>query len=203
MPIRIIGLTGGIASGKTTVSTHLRSLGATVLCADTLYHELIRPKNGAPSPLAEAINRAFPEVLLEDGSLDRAALGQRVFGDPEQLNLLGGLTHPAIKAEAEAQIERLEQDGLSLVFYDAPLLFERQLQSMVQGVVVVWLPRPLQLERLLLRSPALSEEEGEQRLNSQMPLDEKRRLATWVIDNSGALQTTRQQTEALFNTLAT
>ncbi|MED5463538.1 MAG: dephospho-CoA kinase [Myxococcota bacterium] len=201
MSIRTIGLTGGIASGKSAVSERLLSLGATILCADTVYHQLISPSNNGPSPLAQEVADAFPGVLRADGAIDRTVLGARVFGNPEQLQILGSITAPAIATESGRQIQALEEKGVSLVIYDMPLLFERKLEGTMEGVIVVWVPRAVQLERLQARNN-LSASEAERRIASQLPLDDKRQRGTWIIDNSGSLEDTHAQVDSLWSQLA-
>jgi len=201
MSIRTIGLTGGIASGKSAVSERLLSLGATILCADTVYHQLIAPCDNQPSPLAQEVADAFPGVLRKDGAIDRGALGARVFGNPEQLQQLGSITGPAIAAESARQIQTLQGEGVSLVIYDMPLLFERELEEAMEGVIVVWVPRALQLQRLQARN-GLSASEAESRVASQLPLDDKRQRGTWIIDNSGSLEDTHAQVDSLWEELS-
>ena len=200
MSIRTIGLTGGIASGKSAVSERLLSLGATILCADTVYHQLISPSDNQPSPLAQEVADAFPGVLREDGAIDRGALGAQVFGNPEQLQRLGAITGPAIAAESARQIQTFQEEGVSLVIYDMPLLFERKLEGAMEGVIVVWVPRAVQLQRLQARN-GLSASEAEKRVASQLPLDDKRERGTWIIDNSGSLEDTHTQVDSLWEKL--
>lgn len=198
--MQLIGLTGGIASGKSTVSAMLRRRGVAVIDADATYHTLISPDAGRPSSLAQAIAERFEGVLHADGTVDRARLGSIVFADPESRRELEALTHPAVAAAVAAQVARLRDAGASRVVYDVPLLYERGLQESMEGVIVVWIPRALQLSRLMARD-GVTREEGERRLASQMSLDAKRALATWVIDNSGPFEHTEQQVEDLYQRL--
>ena len=200
MNTRLLGLTGGIASGKSTVSQFLQDKGAALLCADSIYHQLISPVNGKPSELAKQIDKCFPGILLEDGALNRPELGTRVFGKEIELQKLGAITHPAVAQEVQRQVVELSAQGQELVFYDVPLLFERNLQELFEGVLVVWVPAALQLERLILRD-GLSTEEAQKRIASQLPIEHKKQQATWLIDNSGSIEATREQVESFWNGL--
>jgi dephospho-CoA kinase len=194
--MHLYGLTGGIASGKSTVSRMLRELGAQVLDADVLAREVVAP--GSPG-LAEVAAR-FPGVVGADGQLDRAALGARVFADPAERAALNALLHPRI---AQAFLERtraLAEAGVPRVIYDAPLLIENGLHTRMEGVILVAVPREVQRARLMLRD-GLSAEAAEARLASQLPLEEKRQHATWVVDNSGEVSATRAQVEAIWRAL--
>jgi dephospho-CoA kinase len=194
--MHVYGLTGGIASGKSTVSRMLRELGAQVLDADLLAREVVAP--GTPG-LADVAAR-FPGVVGPDGQLDRAKLGARVFADPAERAALNALLHPRI---AQAFLERtlaLAEAGVPRVIYDAPLLIENGLHTRMEAVVLVVVPREVQRARLMARD-GLSLEAAEARLASQLPLEEKRRHATWVVDNSGSLEETRAQVEAIWKAL--
>lgn len=198
--IQLVGLTGGIASGKSTVSKMLRELGAEVIDADQVYHDLIAPQDGTPSPLAQQIGDRFKGALLPTGEVDRASLGKRVFGNPEALSQLGEITHPAVAMEVAKRVAALAEQGVPQVIYDVPLLYERNLQQGLHRVVVVWVPRELQLARLMARD-GIDEAAAERKLASQMPLDRKRDMADHVIDNSGSHEQTRAQVEALWREL--
>ncbi len=198
--MRIIGLTGGIASGKSTVREMLIDLGASVLDADAIYHGLIAPKGGTPSPLAAAIGQRFPGVLPADGSLDRAALGKIVFSDEGQRRQLNALTHPAVAAAFKEQVDALAAAGVETVFYDVPLLYENGLEKGMDGVIVVWVPREVQIQRLRDRNH-LSEADAKARVASQMSLDAKAKRADWIIDNSARPATTRRRVSELYREL--
>ena len=185
----MIGLTGGIASGKSTVSSLLRGKNIPVVDADALYHSLIEPKDNLPSALAQKINDAFPDVLLADGNVNRPLLGSKVFGHPEELKKLSAITHPAVGAAFMLKVQELQQAGVPLAIYDVPLLYERGMETMLAGVLVVWVPRPIQLERLMARDQ-IEHVDAEKRLASQLSLDDKKMRANWVIDNSGSREET-------------
>ncbi|MGQ0506104.1 MAG: dephospho-CoA kinase [Myxococcaceae bacterium] len=193
--MKVIGLTGGIASGKSTVSSLFKELGAPVIDADELARDVVAP--GTPG-LAEVAKR-FPEVVV-NGVLDRAALGVRVFANPDERNVLNGLLHPRIQERYREKVQALEAQGRPVVIYDAALLFENQLEERLDGVILVSVPRPVQRERLRARS-GLDEAQADARISAQMPIEEKAKRATWVIDNSRDLVFTREQVERLWKLL--
>ena len=199
--MKIFGLTGGIASGKSAVAAGLRQLNVPVLDADQLYHTLIAPQSGQPSPLAIKVGEAFPGTLLADGNLNRAELGKLVFGDSIARQRLNQLTHPAVAAEFKRQLAVLENQGESRVFYDVPLLFEANKEREFAAVVVVWVPEKVQLERLISRD-SLTMDDAKARVASQLSLDEKKARADFVIDNSGNLEQTINQLIQLLTQLS-
>ncbi|MFZ5814564.1 MAG: dephospho-CoA kinase [Bacillota bacterium] len=187
--MRIIGLTGSIASGKSTVSRALRELGAPVIDADAIVHELQQPG----TPVTRAIAREFgPEVLRPDGSLDRAALGRIVFADPSRRKALEAIVHPAVRERIWQEVERYRAEGRPAVVLDIPLLFESGWDRLVDQVWVVYVDPPTQRARLIARD-GLSPEEAERRIAAQMALEAKRARADRVIDNRGSESETRAQ----------
>ena len=185
----VIGLTGGIASGKSTVSAILRELGAPVVDADQIVRQLQAPG----TPMLAAIVREFgPEVIRPDGSLDRAALGRVVFADPARRRALEAIVHPAVRQEMWKQVAECRARGARAVVLDVPLLLEGGLDRQVDQVWVVWVDRETQLARLMARD-GLDRTQAEQRINAQMSLDEKRQRADVVIDNCGTVEATRSQ----------
>ena len=194
--MKLYGLTGGIASGKSTVSRMLRELGAHVLDADVIAREVVEP--GTPG--LKAVAERFPGVLDPDGRLDRAKLGARVFGDPQERAALNALLHPLIGQQFMLRTQALAEQGVERVLYDAPLLIENRLHEGMDGVVLVWVPREVQKARLRARD-GLDEAAVEARLAAQLPLDEKRQHATWVVDNSGELGTTRARVEEVWRAM--
>ncbi len=193
-PFLLVGLTGGMASGKSVVSRQLAELGCQVIDADLLAREVVAP--GEPA-LAAIVESFGPEVLRPDGTLDRARLGAVVFADPEKRRRLEAITHPAIQARRRAALAALEArryDGL--VIQDAALLIEVGAAAHVDRLVVVYADRAVQLDRLMRRD-GLDAAEAERRLGSQMPLSEKVRLAHYVIDNSDSLEETAAQVRAV------
>ncbi len=200
--MRIIGLTGGIASGKSTVASLLRQYGAIIEDADQIYKELVTPVDEhVPSPLCKAINRRFNGVLTPKGELNRAKLGKIVFANAEHLRALGEITHPAVAARFRARCEQHQQNGHNLLFYDVPLFFERGLQTKITEVVVVWVPEDVQILRLMARDRIIAKD-ARSRIGSQLSLDDKRQRATWVIDNSGERDRLTAQVAALWDELA-
>jgi dephospho-CoA kinase len=186
--MRIIGLTGGIASGKTSVAACLERLGAAVVDADLLSREIVEPGE----PALESIVTAFgKEVLHRDGTLNRAALGEIVFSDPAARRALEAITHPAIRARADQKLARLREAGVATAFYVAPLLIEAGNAARVDEIWVVYLDRESQLARLMARD-SLDRDAALRRIASQMPMEEKKKLGRVVIDNSG----TREELEA-------
>ncbi|WP_375765931.1 dephospho-CoA kinase [Archangium gephyra] len=194
--MNIYGLTGGIASGKSTVSRMLRELGAEVLDADVIAREVVEP--GTPG--LQAVAERFPGVLDAHGRLDRAKLGARVFGDAKERAALNAILHPLIGQQFLLRTQELAERGLERVIYDAPLLIENRLHEAMNGVVLVWVPRELQKARLMGRD-GLDEAAAEARLAAQLPLEEKRRHATWLVDNSGDLGTTRARVEEVWRAI--
>jgi dephospho-CoA kinase len=190
--VRVIGLTGGIASGKSTVSERLRDLGVSVIDADAVAREVVEP--GQPA-LAEIAVR-FPGVMDPDGRLDRAALAERVFGNEAERRALNAILHPRIQEAVVEKTRALAAMGARLVVYEAPLIVENRIHERLDGLILVAIPRELQLARLMSRS-ALSREQAEARLASQLPLEDKRKHATWIIDNSGTLAETYAQVDRL------
>jgi dephospho-CoA kinase len=194
--IRVIGLTGGIATGKSSVSSILRELGADLIDADQLAREVVEPN----APAYPALLSRFPEAFDSAGRLDRAKLAERVFRNPAERAALNAITHPHIHQRFLEQLQELARRGVDLVVYDVPLLIENGLQTQMDGVILVTAPVPLQLQRLMARN-GLSLEQAEARLSSQMPISEKLRHATWVIDNSGDSANTREQVRKLWRSL--
>lgn len=178
MTVRLIGLTGGIATGKSTFAAALRALGVPVLDADQLARRVVEPG----TPALAAIAQLFPGVIGPDGRLDRKALGAQVFCDETARRRLEAITHPAIRAATAAETARLEAAGEPLVFYDTPLLYEAGLDAGMELVVVVEAPRQAQLRRLAARD-GLSPAQAEARLQAQWPIERKAALADAVIEN--------------------
>lgn len=184
---RVIGLTGGIACGKSTVAAILRELGAPVVDADEVARRVVEP--GSPA-LAEIAERFGPEVIDESGALDRKRLGAIVFSDPAARAELERITHPRIAATGRADIARHIAAGAEVVIYEAALIVEKQLHRAMNGLIVVSLPSDVQRQRLMIRDQIDAEEAG-RRLAAQLPLADKLAVADYVIDNAGD----RAQTE--------
>jgi dephospho-CoA kinase len=190
--VRLVGLTGGIATGKSTFARLLRELGVPVVDADELSRAASRT-----GPVLAAIAREFgPEYLDATGQLDRKKMGALVFGDPEPRQRLEAILHPAIRAAMAEETARLATGGHPLAFYDTPLLFESGLGDQVECVVVIYAPRIEQLERVMRRD-GLSWPEAQARLAAQMDIEEKARRADVVVDNSQAPDTLPQKAAML------
>jgi dephospho-CoA kinase len=187
------GLTGGIASGKSTVAKMLREMGFPVLEADHIAHQVIEP--GQPA-YAEVVATFGDEILDPDKRINRSRLGAVVFNDRARLDQLNAIVHPRVEQEMIRQLAELAQTGdHAAAFVEAALIFEANLQKKLDGVVVAWCLPEQQLARLIERG--LSEPEARKRIAMQMPVQEKLALATDKIDCSGSLQETRRQVEAL------
>lgn len=193
----VVGLTGGIASGKSTVSRMFEQAGIPVICSDELAREVVRP--GSPG-LAE-IRRIFGKDVLDDeGGLDREAMARLVFQDRSQRKLLESIIHPKVEEEQNKRLKALESKGHSVVVIDVPLLYEVGWERFVDLVVVVYAPRQVQEERLLNRD-GMSSADARSRLDAQMSIDEKRRLADRLVDNGNTLEHTRRQVATIIEEL--
>jgi len=191
--MRTVGLTGGIGSGKSTVSAMLRELGATVIDADQVARDVVAPG----SPALQDIARRFPGVVDAQGRLDRAALAARVFADPSERRALEAITHPRIRAEVARRQQALARSGVPVAIYDAALLIENGLHHGLDGVILVSAPEAVQRARLAARD-GLDEAAVSARLAAQMPLADKRVHATWEVDNGGTLEETRTQVQRIW-----
>lgn len=194
----LVALTGGIASGKSTIARRLAEHGAVVVDADQLVREVQEPG----SPVLAEIVEAFGERMLRpDGSLDRAALGGRVFGDDAAISRLNRIVHPAVRAESARRFaEAFAADSDAVVVYDVPLLVEARVDDPWQLIVVAHAPEDVRSRRLVeLRG--LSEEEAAARIASQVPEEARLRIADVVIETGGSLESTRAQTDDLWASL--
>ena len=186
--VRIIGITGGIASGKSTVTEFLRQQGYQVIDADQVVHELQEPGER----LYQALLSTFgPAILQEDGRLDRSKLGAMIFGNPDLLAQSSQLQNEIIREELAGRRDLLAEME-DIFFMDLPLLFELQYEDWFDQIWLVDVTKETQLSRLMARN-ALSQEEAEKRIAAQLSLREKRKRADVLIDNNGSLEETRQQ----------
>lgn len=194
--MRLIGVTGGIATGKSTVDRLLAAHGASVIDADELAREAVRPGEPALDAVAARFGR---EVLLPNGNLDRGRLGEVVFADPEARRDLERITHPRINELMGERIASALAGPAPLVAVDIPLLFESAREAMFEGVLLVYAPPEVQVRRLRERN-GLDEAAALQRLAAQLPIDEKRDRATWIIDNSDGLDATSRAVDLWWET---
>lgn len=186
MVLRVFALTGGIASGKSTVARHWRSLGLPVVDADELSRRVVAP--GTPG-LAAIVERFGPSVIDDGGALDRGALGRIVFGNPAARRDLEAIVHPRVQQAAAEELARIAAAGRELACYEVPLLFETGQQDAYRPVVVVAVDEATQLERAMQRD-GLGAGEARARIAAQMPLAEKVARADYVVDNSGPIPST-------------
>ena len=198
--MKVIGLTGGIASGVTTVAQMFHDLGAIMIEADQIAREVVAP---GTEPYQKIVGAFGKKIVARDGTLDRKALGEIVFSDTAARRRLNALTHKEIRRGILAEVERLRATSPdATVIVDIPLLLDTTGPEAfnLEGVIVVVARREQQIERLQSRD-GLSPDAIEQRLNAQRPVAEKEAEADWVIDNSGSLEETRRQVELLWQEL--
>jgi dephospho-CoA kinase len=195
--MKIVGLTGGIGSGKSVVSGMFARLGAEVIGADQLAREVVNPGQAA---WKEIVAHFGKEVLNADQSLNRERLASIVFSDAEARRALEEITHPRIRALFDERVRELQSKGCRVIIYDVPLFFESHLDREIRPVVVVYAEESVRLERVKARD-GLSDEEILSRTKSQMPLEEKKGLADYVIDNSGTLEETKSQVTRVWQEL--
>lgn len=196
--MKLIGLTGGIASGKSTVATILKQLGATVINADELSREVVQPGNEA---WKEIVGTFGADILQSDQTLDRKKLRTMVFNSPEARKKLEAIIHPKVRALAEERIRELAAAGRSIIVYEVPLLFEGQLHLWLRPVILVASDVNTQKQRLRDRDH-LTDTEAQQHIDAQMSLDEKRKLADYVIENNGSLDDLEHQVKSILEMIA-
>ena len=194
----IVGLTGGVASGKTAVSQVLKEEGAYIIDADQIARELVQPHKPAWNELIRAFGQ---EILREDGSIHRKKLAEKVFANPEQRKLLNQILHPRIREEMGRRAKEIGQkDPEAIVMIDAPLIVELGDHREMDKLIVVTSTQTQQIERLKDRD-GTSPEEALRIVSSQMPLEEKLKFADFVIRNEGSLEETRKRTKEVFKEL--
>lgn len=193
-----VGVTGGVASGKTTVSRIFEEEGAYLIDADQIARELVRPKTPAWRELIRAFGK---EILEKSGTLNRKRLAEIAFSDPEKRGLLNRILHPRIKREMEKRARQIGQkDPDAIVIFDVPLLVETGFHHEVDQVVVVISKEAQQIQRMKKRS-GLSEKETRRILSSQLEKEEKMKVADFVIRNEGSIKETRQKAKEVFQEL--
>jgi dephospho-CoA kinase len=192
-----VGLTGGLASGKSFVGGILRGLGCHLIKADELGHEVLRPGGEAYGPVVEAFG---PDILNEDGAINRRRLGARVFGDPVLLAKLNALVHPAVFRREDALTAQFAADPRAIVVVEAAILVETGSYKRFARLIVAACTREQEITRAMKRD-GLTREEAEARLARQLPLEEKIRLADYVVDTSGAKENTMAQVREVYRSL--
>ena len=192
----VIGLTGSIGTGKSTIAKRLEELGAPIVDADLIAREVVEPGKTAHQKIVAAFGE---KVLHEDGSLNRTVLGNIVFQDEAKRKQLNEIIHPEIRKEMLRQRDELVSQNISCVIMDIPLLFESKLMSFVDKILVVSLDKEKQLSRILARDQQ-GEEEARKRIASQIPVSEKAAQADAVIDNNGSKEASFQQLEDILDT---
>jgi dephospho-CoA kinase len=193
----LIGLTGNIASGKSEVAKMLAERGATLIDADVLAREAVRPETQA---LRDIVKRWGKEILKEDGNLDRDALRRIVFADQFELDALNRIVHPGVTRLRDREIAQAKERGDQIVVCVIPLLFERNLVEEFDAIVLVDSPRPLRLERLVT-TRGLEETDAMNMIAAQMPAELKRARADYCIDNTGSLDDLERDVDALWSSL--
>jgi len=193
----LIGLTGNIAGGKSEVARMLAARGATVIDADVLAREAVRPETQA---LKDIVKRWGRDILKKDGSLDRPALRQIVFADQSELDALNRIVHPGVTRLRDREVARARERGDQIVVCVIPLLFERNLVEEYDAIVLVDAARPLRLERMVA-SRGLEATDAMNMIASQMPAELKRARADYVIENNGSLQDLERDVDALWSSL--
>jgi len=194
----LVGLTGGIATGKSMVSALLRQLGCEIIDADLLAREVVEPGRPAWTTIVAEFGQ---DVVTGDGALDRKRLGAIVFANPERRRRLEAITHPAIRERFQARLDELAEHGFTgIVVFDAAVMIESGNYKNMDRLVVVVTDEPTQMARLRGRD-GTDDAEGRRKIASQMPLAEKAKLADYVIDNSGDRQATAEQVRRVFATL--
>ncbi|MBS4194964.1 dephospho-CoA kinase [Lederbergia citri] len=192
---KMIGLTGGIASGKSTVSKMLKERGFTILDADIAARVVVEPGQKAYKQIIESFGR---DILNKDKSINRSKLGSIIFNDVEKRKTLNSIVHPAVRECLNLWKNEAIEKGKKTIIYDIPLLYESNLTYLVEKVIVVFVDPDIQLKRLLNRNN-LSKEEALARISSQLPLKEKVERADVAVDNNGTMDETERQINELIN----
>ena len=196
--MKLVGLTGGIASGKSTVAKILERLGAAIVNADDLAREVVEPGREAWKEIVAAFG---PQVLQSDQSLDRQKLCTLIFNQPEARKRLESIIHPRVRALAEERIRQYTAAGYSVVIYEVPLLFEGNLQEWLRPVILVACDIETQTARLQERD-RITAGDAQKHIAAQMSLAEKRRLADYIIENNGSLKDLERQTREILAKIA-
>ncbi|XP_071698201.1 dephospho-CoA kinase-like isoform X2 [Rutidosis leptorrhynchoides] len=193
--MRVIGLTGGIASGKSTVSNLFKANGFPVVDADVIARDVLKRGSGGWRKVVAAFG---DDILADNGEVDRAKLGQIVFTDPSKRQLLNRLLAPYISYGILWEVFKLWIKGCNIIVLDVPLLFEANMDRWTNPIIVVWVDPETQLQRLMSRDRT-SAQDAQNRINAQMPLDLKRSKADIVIDNNGSLEDLNENFKKILN----
>ena len=197
--MKLVGLTGGIASGKSTVAEILKRQGAAIINADVLAREVVEPGHQA---WTEIVNTFGTAVLQPDRALDRQKLRAIIFDDPDARKKLESIIHPQVRAVAEQRIREHAAAGYAVIVYEVPLLFEGNLQEWLRPVILVACDVDTQRKRLQSRDN-LSAAQAQKHIDAQMSLEAKRRLADYVIENNGSLEDLKRQVQAVLEKIKT
>jgi len=195
--VKLVGLTGGIASGKSTVAAILRRLGAAVIDADELSRQVVQPEQTAWKEIVKTFGAG---ILQEDQNLDRKKLRKIVFDNTEARKKLEALIHPTVRALAEEKIRELASGGASIIVYEVPLLFEGQLHHWLRPVILVACDVKTQKKRIQDRDH-VTDVEAQRHIDAQMSLEEKRKLADYTIENNGTLEELEQQVKSVVESI--
>jgi dephospho-CoA kinase len=194
----VVGLTGGIGTGKSTVAAVFEEAGAVVIDADKIAKDAVQKNQPAWRKIVKHFGR---RLLLPSGEIDRKLLADIIFNDPRQKSLLDRIVHPFVKAETDRQLKKIEEEHPdSVVILDIPLLFEAGMNHHLAEIIVVYVPEPIQVQRLRRRD-RLSAAEAQARIRAQMPIEEKKSRATILIDNSTSPAVTRKMALKVFQDL--
>ena len=194
--MKLIGLTGGAGSGKSTVAAMFRDLGAAIVDADEATHAVYAPGTDG----FDAVVAAFGNEYVRDGAIDRKKLGELVFADSDALRRLNAIVHPRVRQWMADRTADAVERGAEVVIQDVPLLFENGLQGLFSSTVLVYASPTTQLQRLV-EGRGLEPERARAIIAAQMPIDDKRALADYVIDNGGEREETRRQVEEVWASL--
>ncbi|MBS4208799.1 dephospho-CoA kinase [Bacillus sp. FJAT-50079] len=189
----LIGLTGGIASGKSTIANMFKRRGFTVIDADVAARAVVEPGEEAYKQVVKAFGS---EILLEDGAINRKKLGSIIFHDQEKRQQLNQIVHPAVREKMNDWKEAAIAEGKETIIYDIPLLFESNLTHLVSKIILVFVEQSVQLERLMVRNQ-LSKDDALARIASQWPLQDKKRLSDAIIDNNRSIEESEIQLDQL------
>lgn len=195
--MKLIGLTGGAGSGKSTVAGMVRDLGVAVIDADEATHAVYEPGTRG----FDAVTKEFGDDFVRDGRIDRARLGELVFRDPDARRRLNAIVHPLVRDWMAKRTAEAAGGGAEVVVQDVPLIFENGLASLYAAVVLVYVPEPLQVRRLV-EGRGMDEARARAIVSSQMPIDDKRKLTSLLIDNSGTRDQTRAQVQSIWDEIA-